>query len=399
MKRALLRLTRSTGRVLIPFHKTQELNIFSDRDYHIFFGYYDKTPIQSDSDCPHLLSCRLPITENFFNNNKKLILGFYEDGGENFRIIDKTEAWSWQQGARLMWHPNIPNIICYNKYSGGMYKTIFYNLNQNNVVHQIDKASYDISGDGNVSLSLNFERLQKFRPGYGYKEKGNLNSDEFAPEDDGIFLTDIKTNKTNLIVTLKEISQLNPIASMKESRHYFNHISISPLSTGFIFLHLWDNFESRTSRLFYHNLETSKLTQLTDFPVSHYTWKDDSHVLVTEEYNNRYNYVLYNVITLDREILGSNLLYRDGHPSVLKNKNYFICDSYRNRLGFQSLFLFDVLKNSKKNILKTYIPNKFEGEQKCDLHPRLSSDSKTVCIDMVSEGRRAMGLLRLDDFI
>jgi hypothetical protein len=398
-KKKLLLLSRSFGRLMIPFHPKKNLKIFSDPTHHVFYGYYDKTPFQPSANSPHILSCHLPVTKFFFDNSKKLILGFYEDGGESFHFIDKTDAWSWQMGARLMWHPNITNMVCYNKFLDGSYKTIFYDLNENKISHQIDKASYDISSDGNFSLSLNFERLQKFRPGYGYRDKGNHNASEPSPANDGIFMTDIQSKKSDLIVSLEDICLLNPTDSMKNSSQYFNHISISPLSTGFIFLHLWDNLVSRSNRMFYYDLDSAKLLQVTENPVSHYAWKDDNHVLVTELYNNRYNYVLYNIITLKREILGNNLLFKDGHPSILNDGNYFICDSYRDKLGYQSLFLYDILNNSKKNILKTYIPNKFDGEYKCDLHPRLSSNNKTICIDMVSKGRRVMGLIPVDDII
>ena len=192
LKKTILRLTRINGRMLKPFRKNKNLKIYAKNNHHVFFGYYDKTPIQPNSESLNLLSCHLSSTQNFFDNNKKLTVGLYEGNNRNFRIIDDTNAWSWQMGPRLMWHPQIANMVCYNKYVEGSYKTIFFNLNRNKIEHRLNHATYDISENGKLSLSLNFERLQKLRPGYGYSQKRAQNLDFLAPDDDGIFFTDVK---------------------------------------------------------------------------------------------------------------------------------------------------------------------------------------------------------------
>ena len=108
-------------------------------------------------------------------------------------------------------------------------------------------------------------------------------------------LTKIINNQTVLIVSLDEIAKYNPSKEMKNAIHYFNHISISPLSTGFIFLHLWDNNGLRSSRLFYYDLTKHIFNQITENPVAHYAWKNENELLVTEEYRSRYYYNLYNI--------------------------------------------------------------------------------------------------------
>ena len=173
IKKEILKATRFSGRFLKYFLNIGNLDIYSSKKNHVFFGYYDQSPF--DISNQYMLSGHLPINGNYFDNKGTLALGVYELRTKNFKFIDKTDAWSWQQGARYFWHPIKTNVVTYNKIIDSEYKNIFYDLENNQNIHIIDKPSYDLSNDGKISLSLNFERLQKLRPGYGYKDLGYSN--------------------------------------------------------------------------------------------------------------------------------------------------------------------------------------------------------------------------------
>ena len=57
-----------------------------------------------------------------------------------------------------------------------------------------------------------------------------------APTDDGIILYNFKNKKQKLLVSLSEISEVEPNETMVNAEHYFNHISFCPFSSDFIFL-------------------------------------------------------------------------------------------------------------------------------------------------------------------
>lgn len=393
-KKQVLKTTRFSGFFLKYYFKNDNIDIFSSKKNHVFFGYYDKSPFNNTAE--YLLAGHLPIRKKFFNNNASLSLGFYDLRSNKFNFIDKTKAWCWQQGARLFWHPINPNIVTYNKLINGKYKNIFYDLEKNKTIHLIDKPSYDLSNDGKISLSLNFERLQKLRPGYGYNDLGNSNISNSSPSNDGIYLTTINDKKSELIIHLEEIANYNQKKEMKGSIHYFNHISINPISTGFIFLHLWTKNDKRSSRLFYYDLITNAFDQLSENPVAHYAWTDENQLLVTEEYDYRVYYNLYDIKTKKKHTIAENKLRKDGHPTIFENKQKIIYDSYPDRLGYQSLNLFDITKNFNKILFKTYMPNQYTGEFKCDLHPRLSRENnKIISIDLVHNNKRAMGIIKI----
>jgi hypothetical protein len=72
---------------------------------------------------------------------------------------------------------------------------------------------------------------------------------EYAPKDDGLFLMDIETGETNLLISLyelaKEVDQL-------KYEHYINHISFSPDGASLVFFHIWmDMNNKKKPDLFY----------------------------------------------------------------------------------------------------------------------------------------------------
>ena len=104
---------------------------------------------------------------------------------------------------------------------------------------------------------------------------------------------------------------------------------------------------------------------------------------------------MYNIVNNNKVTIGIHELKRDGHPTILKNQQKLVYDSYRDKLGYQSLNLFDFTTKINQTILKTYIPNKYSGEFKCDLHPRLNKDNSMISIDLVHNNRRAMGIIKI----
>ena len=85
---------------------------------------------------------------------------------------------------------------------------------------------------------MNFSRLQRLRPGYGYKIVPDYSENIKVPHEDGIFLYSFNNREQELLVSLIEISKVEPDKTMENAEHYFNHISFSPYSNDFIFFHL-----------------------------------------------------------------------------------------------------------------------------------------------------------------
>ena len=64
---------------------------------------------------------------------------------------------------------------------------------------------YSISNDCLYAVSLDFRRLQRLRPGYGYEDLPDTSIDQKAPENQGLWLMDLKTGQSELIISLADI--------------------------------------------------------------------------------------------------------------------------------------------------------------------------------------------------
>ena len=362
---------------------------FSEPNMHVFFGYYDVSPLNSDNKL--LLSTHLPID----NDQKVMKVGYYRlsDELKEFNEIGQTETWCWQQGCRLRWIDEKNLKVIYNTMINSDYGSIIYDIKKDQVIKKIKKPIYDLNKEGTLGASLNFSRLQRLRPGYGYSNKQDQFINQKNPEEDGLFLVDINENKSNLIVSLDEISKISARESMVGCDHYLNHIFFSPDSKYLFFFHLWSNKLNRDARLFRYEIESKQLKLIVDNTISHYAWKSLDTFLVTEFTNDTLSYNLYNIDGSRISTIGANSLNQDGHPSFSMESNFIISDTYPNYFGYQKLFKYDIESTKLTDIAKFYTNPSFTGEKKCDLHPRLSMDNKFICVDAVDSGKREMVLL------
>ena len=69
----------------------------------------------------------------------------------------------------------------------------------------LDRPVANVSPLGDYALSINFGRMYDFRPGYGYAEfRDGFYWDKHSKED-GVFLIDLKTGKSKLVLSMDEI--------------------------------------------------------------------------------------------------------------------------------------------------------------------------------------------------
>ena len=393
LKSTIKKLLRNFGKFLPQLPNNMIVKKFSDPNAHVFFGYYDITPFNYSND--KILACQVPIK----NSSKNIVmdLGYYnlDKNKSKFFKFGETNAWCWQMGPRLRWLHNDSEFVAYNSLVKKKYVCKLQDLKEQKAFDVLPLALYDINKDQSYGLSLNFSRLQRLRPGYGYKNLLDQTVKLSAPSNDGITLYDFNSRKSELLISLFVISKIDSDETMLNAEHYFNHISFCPFSNTFMFFHLWLKNNRRYSRLFTYNLETCKYKLISKNRVSHYAWKSKDQLLITESKNKKVFFTLYNVNDGSSTIVGENILNNDGHPSFY-SMNGIIYDSYPNIFGNQKLFFYDFETQPKpKSIYRLFSPPQYTGENKCDLHPRLSRDKKFICLDSAMSGKREIYIIRL----
>ena len=390
-KSRVKKLLRQSGS-FIPQFSNNIIKNYSDPSAHIFFGYYDTSPFSYNDEI--ILACRIYLQSLQHNND--MDLGYYNLSDKNSKFIKfgKTKSWCWQMGSRLRWINKEHNYVAYNAFEKDNYFCNIQDPETSNIIEKHPLPFYDINKDASLGISLNFSRLQRLRPGYGYKNLPDLTEGISAPTDDGIILYNFKSKKQKILVSLSEISKIETDETMDDSEHYFNHISFSPFSNNFIFFHLWSTDKMRYRRLFLYNMQSKECRLLSSKLVSHYAWKSDNEILITEIHENNLRYALYDIRYKKPKIVGENILIEDGHPSFI-NDNKILIDTYPNLLGHQKLRVFDSVNQNIIKLGSFYSPSGFTGENKCDLHPRLSRNKEFVCFDTALSGKRGMFLLKI----
>lgn len=351
--------------------------------YNTFFGYYDISPFNRKSQVVFL---------EMKDNRQASVALKDKYNSHQTRLITTTNACNWQQGSRLRWFPNSDDKIMFNDFIDDSYLCRIVSVNESSQ-RIINKPIYDISKDGNIGLSLNFERLDVMRPGYGYSCRKHEILEDLSEE--GIDEINISTNTTKRLFTYKDIAAAIKLDKGHSfENNYINHISFSPSSEKFLFFWLSVEKSFHKASLIVYDYKSQMLfpLELTE-KVSHYVWIDDNTILCTAfDENYVCRYYKYGLDGSKEHVCKT--LLKDGHPSVI-DENTILTDTYPDKNGFQQLLLVDINGNKENDILLSiYSTPLRDGERRTDLHPRLNLDKDMICFDSNISGYRRLNFLK-----
>jgi hypothetical protein len=207
------------------------------------------------------------------DENDECEIGFIEDG--RFVRVATTTAWNFQQGAMLEYHPILKDTIIYNTIKDGKFVTAIHNYTTNEISY-CDMATACHSSDGKYGLSVNFGRIFAFRPGYGYAGFKDENEDVNAPENDGVFLTDLTSGMSKLIINYKDLA---PVSGFNyDEKILINHITFNKTSDRYVML--VRNFPKPggwwSTSMLVGDLNGNVKCVLKNTYVSHYNWLNGS---------------------------------------------------------------------------------------------------------------------------
>lgn len=351
-----------------------------------FFGYYNISPQNNSGDIIYLI-VKNEKKRGSLQEPASIML---KDNKGDISKITESKAWNWQQGCMLQWYKDSDDKIIYNDYSKEFNKYISIIMNINNGEKQIiDSPVYSVSSSGKFALTLNFSRLALMRPDYGYFNK-NI-SWANLPEDksDGIWYIDLEKNKSELIISLEKLKNLDYSETMKDARHKVNHIDIAPDDQRFMFLHRWIGPSGRFMRLVTADCNGNNIEILNgDIMTSHCCWLNSSEILSFCEYEGKRGYFKFIDQSNKVELLSEKLPKFDGHPSISLDGRWIVTDSYPDKSRFSNLYLYD-LKNDKIDIIgKFYQPIRYNGEKRIDLHPKWGRKNRTLFIESGHKSNR-----------
>lgn len=390
-----------TVEVIVPVRR------ISPKGDHCFFGYYDIPA--ADAVGRHLchrvrFRDRLPTPEDM------AVIGWIllPDDAQavkdepRFEAFAETHAWNFQQGSMLQWLSSAPDTCIYNIFENGQFGSCVHNV-RTGVQRRLPLPVANLSHDGTKALCINMARVYDFRPGYGYEEAPDPCANIAAPENDGVFLLDLTTGNTRLILSLAEaVNFLEQSGERTGGRKVvINHITFNPSASRCLFLlRTFPKFSGDNWTTF---LLTADSTGggLRHHPVSgmasHYHWREDDGMLFYAKpaMGGHPELVLISDRTGVRLSIDRAFFLGDGHCSYSPDKSWILYDSYPDNstpdcLRNLQVYCLDRTKGITLGRFRSEPYTKETVDLRCDLHPRWMPDGISISFDSIHEGFRGV---------
>lgn len=378
-----------------------------------WFGYYDKQ--QVDPTGRYVLTCEVDTFFRSPTNDDLLIVGMIDLQDNNKWIpLGESRAWGWQQGCMLQWIPGSDSEIIWNDIQNGKFVSHILDI-KTRKKRTLPKPIYTLSNDGKFALGTAFERIQYMRPGYGYPGVKDPYENNKAPKEIGIYKMDLRTGKSELIISIAQMAAIPNLGEdLQQHRNYFNHLLIAPDDKRFVFLHRWreekidENGQKSTSgfitRMVTADMDGSDIHILDPSGnTSHFIWDDPTHLTMwTKPVGMDWGFYRFTDKTDEILPVGEGVMTVNGHNTFVPNTNneWILNDTYPNQNRLQTLYLYHEPTNRKVNLGKFYEPPIYNGEWRCDLHPRNSRDGKFIIFDSTHGGDgRQMYMVNIEEVV
>lgn len=389
---------------LLPKKKEFFQNIYQFKEGY-FYGFHDINPFSFDET-------KLLSNQNIFDlrmpkPSEGLNVGYFDivDGKlGDFHQFGTSYAWNFHKGCRLQWLNQ--NEIIYNTAIQNKLVSKIYNISSKEeriIPYPIDSIYND--SEQSIATTFSYERLERCMPGYGYPYLDNGQIDEEAPQNNGLFLVDLNSKQTKLLVSLSELAKLESDSYPSGFLHFVTHTEFSKDGRFISFLYrkipTQGNYMKRYTKLMIYDLAEAKLITLpTQNSGSHYIWNHKNQLIASCIINGKSCHVLYDMNDIENyKIIAGNKLNSDGHQSFITDSS-FVTDTYPDRYRMAKIYKTDINTQKVELLVCIYSPKKFQTKDfkchiACDLHPRVSPSGKYICFDSPRTGKRGLYVMSL----
>jgi hypothetical protein len=127
--------------------------------------------------------------------------------------VDETRGWNPQQGAMIYWNPEYPSTQFFfndrDRRTGKVF-TVLYDIAARKRIREfrfdeMPVASGGVKQDGGAFAAINYARMARLRPVTGYPGAWDWTEGVLHPENDGLFIVDVKSGQRKLIVSFRKM--------------------------------------------------------------------------------------------------------------------------------------------------------------------------------------------------
>jgi len=369
---------------------------------HHFFGYYGMSPWNRSET--KMVCLESGFHDRLPNPGETANIGLVNQKDGSFETLTKTSAWNLQQGSLIHWNPLKPDTeFIYNDQKNDELVSVKFDVS-NGAKSYLPRPVSAVATSGKHALSLTYGRLGRLRKVVGYSNTVDPYANEAHPKKDGVFLIDLESNDTKLIVSIDEVYQksVEGYPALAKRHMWFNHTVLNPSATRFLFLARGRNEKNNLdSAMFTANMDGSDLKMVVPFGsgVSHFGWRNDNEVIATfyKKGEKEMKHYLFPDKTFDYKAVGDGFIIGNGHCTYTADGRWMATDRKDKKSNSQSVWLYD-MKLDKGMLLSAKPvndPKFFSGDIRCDFHPRWNPSGNKICFDAIDTetGTRQMHLV------
>ena len=166
-----------------------------DDGFEYFYGYYDKFPW--DMTDRYMICIRVKQAYKSVAPKEPGMVCLI-DTKDNNKVIEigTTHSWNVQQSCMAQWlGPDFKSRIIYNDFLDGKYCSVIFDVESMKEEKVLPLPVYDVARDGSFALSLDFNRLHRMRPGYGYSNLPDSTKKILCPDSCCIWKIDLTSGQ------------------------------------------------------------------------------------------------------------------------------------------------------------------------------------------------------------
>ncbi|MBO7153924.1 MAG: hypothetical protein J6W67_08995 [Lentisphaeria bacterium] len=337
------------------------------------------------------------------------------------RVVWETAGWENQMGANINWGASDSELI-FNDVDTSTWQPFGVVLDPlTGAWRKLEHTVYHVSPDGKYGVSSNLTAMRRTQGGYGV-----VIPDRLVPyykgttAEDGVWLTDIATGKTRLLISTREAAERTLTAERRaeyeNSELYAFHTKWSPDGKklmfslrffpdhkGEMFRAMNHNFQELRYDVFSFELENREL--FLSIPATewdkgghHTNWRNDSSGFTMNLDIFRQGMRLCTVNCDGTGLAPIGEYTGSGHPSFHLNGRWGVTDCYRFEKftaedGTIPLRLFDLKENTERDLVR--IDTLTEGfswgiDARLDPHPVWCDNFNLLIFNAMYKGTRSV---------
>jgi hypothetical protein len=343
------------------------------------------------------------------------------------RTVAETRGWDSQLGAQVQWGRD-DHTLLFNDVDTRDWRPFGVRLDPlGDERHRLDGTVYAVSPDGRWSAGPCLRRTLRTQRGYGVVvPPEHVPPNRGAPADDGIYLTDLASGASRLLVSIAEVfEQAFPAATRDAYRggdFYGFHVKWNPQGTRLLFVLRWIPRTLLPWRRKKSHRRLNVITMEADgrnprIAVPDTLWRkggnhpnwcpDGEHVLMnlnSEGTGLRFVRVRHDgsgLETLSATVPGS------GHPTLHPDGRHVLTDAYPHEPmaygdGTTPIRWIDLAESSERAIVRIRSLSPHERASpalRVDPHPAWDRNFERIAFNACPDGRRRVFVADLSDLV